>query len=220
MTSSSNGKFSTSNGKVSSSNGKVSTSNGKVSTSNGKVSSSNHKVWSVLKDSKITKQDVYFTPPESLESITRYITRFNTIWEPACGELHISKYLEEKGHSVISTDIAADTRDGDCKDFFLWKPEKLFDLIFTNPPFSLKYGFLERCYELGKPFILLMPLPCIGYIKISRLLKKHGYLQVFIPPRKIKFISVEGRTDNPYFSSAFFAWKLDDIEENRIVFID
>ena len=33
-----------------------------------------------------------------------------------------------------------------------------FDCIITNPPFSLKQEFLQRCYELGKPFALLLPL--------------------------------------------------------------
>ncbi len=178
------------------------------------------KVWSVLKESKRTKQDIYYTPPECLEEISKYIDKgsFRTIWEPACGKYHISKFFEEKGFNVISTDIS-NTEKKNRKNFLDWSPKE-FDLIFTNPPFSIKCEFLQRCYDLDKPFVLLMPLPCIGYIKVSRLLKKYGYLQVFIPPRKIKFISSDDKVDNPYFSSAFFAWKLDNIAENRIIFID
>ena len=39
--------------------------------------------------------------------------------------------------------------------FFVYEPEE-WDLIVSNPPFSIKQKVVERCLALGKPFALLL----------------------------------------------------------------
>ena len=36
--------------------------------------------------------------------------------------------------------------------------KKWFDMIITNPPYSLKDEFIKKCYEWNKPFCLLLPI--------------------------------------------------------------
>lgn len=49
--------------------------------------------------------EFYPTPPEATRALLA-AERFNgSIWEPACGQGHISKVLAEAGHEVISTDL-------------------------------------------------------------------------------------------------------------------
>lgn len=43
------------------------------------------------------------------------------------------------------------------KDFFDYEPDE-WDLIISNPPFSIKDKVLERLYSLNKPFAILFPL--------------------------------------------------------------
>jgi len=46
-------------------------------------------------------------------------------------------------------------------DFLVDEPAFAYDCIITNPPYSIKDRFLTRCYELKKPFALLMPLTAL-----------------------------------------------------------
>ena len=45
----------------------------------------------------------------------------------------------------------------DGQDFFTYEPEG-YDVIVSNPPFSIKDKILERLYELNKPFAVLLPM--------------------------------------------------------------
>lgn len=43
------------------------------------------------------------------------------------------------------------------QDFFEYEPDN-YDVIISNPPFSIKDKILQRLYELDKPFAILLPL--------------------------------------------------------------
>lgn len=47
------------------------------------------------------------------------------------------------------------------KNFFYYEPDKSYDYIISNPPFSLKDDVLKRLNEIGKPFAILLPLPSL-----------------------------------------------------------
>jgi len=74
------------------------------------------------------------------------------------------------------------------------------DCIITNPPFKFKQQFLEKCYELGKPFALLLPLTTFETKKRQNLFKKHG-LEVIFFDKRINFET----PNNVVKSSAWFA---------------
>ena len=104
---------------------------------------------------KQRSSDDFQTPPKALEPLIPFLNPNWTIWECACGKENLKEGLEKKGFEVIATDIIYDKE----YDFLNWTPEyNEFDCIITNPPFSLKQEFLQRCYEIGKPFALLLPL--------------------------------------------------------------
>ena len=129
--------------------------------------------------------DDFQTPPEALYPLLPYLKKDWTIWECACGKGNLSDFLKEQGYNVIATDILTG------HDFLKWKPEK-FDCIVTNPPYSLKQQFLERCYELKKPFALLLPLTTFETAKRQRLFKKYG-VQVIFFDKRINFETPSGK---------------------------
>ena len=45
----------------------------------------------------------------------------------------------------------------DGQDFFEYEPEQ-WDIVVSNPPFSVKDKVLERLYSFNKPFAILLPL--------------------------------------------------------------
>lgn len=49
--------------------------------------------------------DYYATEPKAVELLLEQETFAPKIWEPACGEGHISEVLRKHGHEVYSTDL-------------------------------------------------------------------------------------------------------------------
>ena len=144
------------------------------------------------------------TPPEALKPLIPFLNKDWTIWECACGKNKLKEGLEEKGFKTISTDIIYDEK----YDFLKWNPEyNEFDCIITNPPFSLKQEFLERCYEIGKPFALLLPLTTFETKKRQDLFKKYG-VQVIFFDKRINFETPSGKGSGSWFATAWFTWGL------------
>jgi 16S rRNA A1518/A1519 N6-dimethyltransferase RsmA/KsgA/DIM1 with predicted DNA glycosylase/AP lyase activity len=84
------------------------------------------------------------------------------IYEPCHGNGAITNVLLEQGYQVEARDLF--TIEGQHDDFLSAETiHPKFDVIFTNPPYHLKSEFLAKCYELGKPFALLLPLQTLGY---------------------------------------------------------
>jgi len=155
------------------------------------------------------RKDRYFTPDWAVESIINQIPKdVKTIWECACGEKNISKVLEKHGYNVISTDIV------DGFDFLTDKMDKDFDMILTNPPFSLKTEFLEKCYEYEKPFLLLLPITILESNKRMMMYKQYG-VQFFMLPKRVNFISSYEEDKNKKSSAPFFSIWIGLINDNK-----
>ena len=145
------------------------------------------------------------TPPYALEPLIPYIPLNWAIWECAAGGMVLSKALIEHGYQVVSTDIAYD----DGVNFL--DAYKIADIIVTNPPYSIKYDWLEHCYEMKNPFALLMPIEMLGSAKGRRLFGKpgHGIEMIFMTPRVDFYMPNMGyKGGGAQFPTAWFTWKL------------
>jgi hypothetical protein len=120
--------------------------------------------------------DACQTPAYAIDPLLAYLPEGLNIWEPAAGEGYLEGALYDSGFSVTPSDILTG------QNFFEYEPEK-WDCIITNPPFSIKYKFLERCYQLGKPFALLMPVETLGTESAAVLFNEFGIEVIFIRPR-------------------------------------
>ena len=140
--------------------------------------------------------DDFQTPSEALDYLLPYLRRDWIIWECAMGKGNLVKALREKGFTVIGTDILQGY------DFLKWTPER-FDCIVTNPPYSLKNEFLERCYELRKPFALLLPLTTLETRRRQRLFKEYG-VEIIVLPKRINFETPSGKGSGSWFAVAWF----------------
>lgn len=140
------------------------------------------------------------TPPKALYPLLPYIKKEWTIWECACGQGNLCKRFEKLGYEVIGTDIIYGF------DFLIDKPIQ-WDCIITNPPYSLKQQFLERCYRLQTPFALLLPLTTFETPKRQSLFNKYG-LEVIFLPNRINFQTPSGKGSGSWFATAWFTWGL------------
>lgn len=142
--------------------------------------------------------DDFQTPPEALNVLLPYLRKEWRIWEPACGKGNLVRAFQEYGFETIGTDILSE------KDFLKWQPIDNFHCIITNPPFSLKQQFLERCYELKRPFALLLPLTTFETAKRQKLFKENG-LEVIFMPKRINFETPNKvEKSSAWFATAWF----------------
>lgn len=153
-----------------------------------------------LKNSK--PFDELYTPEYAVEPILKYIPRqVKTIWCP-CDTMQskIIKVLLLAGYDVIPSHIEQG------KDFLNYVPERDYDMILTNPPYSTKDKMLARAYELGKPFAFLLPLTALEGIKRGEMFRKNGVGVVVLDQR----IDFNGKGNCWYNTSWFIHTPLTD----------
>lgn len=156
----------------------------------------------MLKRTPINYQD-WETPPEAIYPLMKYIPRDKTIWECACGSLRMARVFAEMGHTVIATDKASGMDFRTCS-----MPDGV-DVIVTNPPHKFASDFLRRCYQLKKPFALLLPLRMLEHAhERFRLFEKWG-LQLLFLDERIHYLGVNGRQEaKTTFDSVWLCWRL------------
>ena len=147
--------------------------------------------------------DDYQTPVNALLPLYPYLKKKWLIWECASGKNNLVNELKQRGYQVIGTDIIHNAQH----NFLHWHPEN-FDCIITNPPYTIKQDFLERCYGLKKPFALLLPLTTFETPKRQGLFKKYG-VQVIFFDKRINFDTPDGSGSGSWFATAWFTWGLD-----------
>lgn len=143
--------------------------------------------------------DECMTPYYAVDPLVKYIPKRKKIWCPFDKAWSAFVQILKKDNIVLYSHI------DEGQDFFKYQPDD-FDLIISNPPFSVKDQVLERCYTLGKPFALLLPVNSIQGKKRVSLFKKHD-LELLIFDGRIDFHTrgnfVE-TSKNTHFGSAYF----------------
>ncbi|SFJ49440.1 hypothetical protein SAMN03159338_1559 [Sphingomonas sp. NFR04] len=99
--------------------------------------------------------DFYPTPPENVDCLAHFVDLSKrVIWEPACGEGHISKrLLKVTTASVYSTDLHDRGYGRGGIDFLRADvTPRGVNMIITNPPFAdLAEAFVRKALELMRP---------------------------------------------------------------------
>jgi len=143
------------------------------------------------------KHDDYMTPKYAWDNIKEYIPNDKVIWEAFYGDGKSGDYLKELGFNVIHEPI----------DFFNDDTLPEYDLICSNPPFSLSKEVMNRLYELDKPFILIFPSSKINTQYFRKW--KDKKLQIIIPRKRIQFIKNGDELQNKCnFDCFYYCYKM------------
>jgi hypothetical protein len=126
----------------------------------------------------VPARDSCQTPPYALIPLLKYINPALTVWECASGEGLMAEAIRLNGNNVIATTLE--------EGFDFFKTDVKADCIITNPPYSIKYKWMERCYELGRPFALLLPVDTIAAVSSHKLWKKYG-VSIILLSKRINF---------------------------------
>lgn len=150
------------------------------------------------------KNDELYTPNEAIYPILKYLDKDKIYWECTdYGDSNIRKVLVENGFKVIAT------RKEEF-DFLKDEPLFKFDVIITNPPYSIKDKFIKRCYELEKPFLLLLPLTALEGKERNKLYKEKG-IELIILNKRINFMK---NKNNVWFNTSWFCKGITDKQLN------
>ena len=159
-------------------------------------------------------QDEYYTPSILVGMIVPYLEKWESdfikehnrkpvIWLPFDTEDLKYYTILKVGFNVVRSHL------NDDKDFFNYQPEQ-FDIIVSNPPFSRKLDIMKRCcFELKRPFVLLMNIMCLNYQEIGNFFQFVGKdIQFIIPDKKVSF---DGNTSS--FCSGYVCYDFIDHTE-------
>jgi len=121
---------------------------------------------------RTTPQDLYETHPDTVRAVLHILESFKgkIIYDPCCGNGAMTDILQEEGHTTIGTDLFTLP----IHTNFLTDELPAFDFLFMNPPFCIKREFIKKAYELGKPFLALVPLACVGTVSMGKILSENG----------------------------------------------
>ena len=145
-----------------------------------------------------TWNDEFYTPAYAIEPLLKYLDKSLIYWECTdFGESQITKVLKDNGFNIISTNI----KDF---DFFFHVPDFYYDVIITNPPYSLKDEFIERCYFLKKPFALLLPITTLEGIKRGSMFRRWG-IELLVFDKRINFMAEK---KSNWFNTSWFCHQI------------
>ena len=144
---------------------------------------------------KLKGDNEYMTPKEVWVSIAHLIPKDKVIFEGFYGDGNSGKYLKELGFKVESHDV----------DFF--DDQKFnYDIIISNPPYSIKAKVFKKLYEINKPFMLLVPVSTITKQYLKKYFKDK--IQIVIPQKRIQFIKDGVQNNRCYFDTLWICYKM------------
>lgn len=155
--------------------------------------------------------DYYATDPEAVKRLMK-VEKFNKhIWEPACGELHISNVLKEYGYDVYSTDLVDRGCQDDCVDFLETDVNNLDIDIITNPPYKKAKEFVVRSMETvseGHKVAMFLKLTFLEGQGRTEMFKQYPprYVYVFADRQKCAMNGDFEHTGSSAVAYAWFVW--------------
>lgn len=133
-------------------------------------------------DKERQNEDYYATDPIAIDKLIKVFKLPDVIYEPCCGEGHLSQRLKELGHKVYSSDLI-DRGYGEVKDFFemVELPDDC-NCILTNPPYAKALECVLHSLDLLKEDGL-----CLMFLKTTFLEGKKRYKELFskTPPKYV-----------------------------------
>jgi hypothetical protein len=174
------------------------------------------------------EKDFYETPAWVTSALLEHaagICAAERILEPCAGNgailhemqgrwgMRNSKYTAVEIREEARDELEYHTDEVHIADFLTWQPTGEYDLIITNPPFSIAQQIMERCFEIadGKAtFAMLLPLSFMGADKRYDFWQKHTPSDLYVISHRPSFTGGSG-TDNAVYG--WFVWRPDCLDQ-------
>ena len=153
--------------------------------------------------------DYYATDPRAIDRLLEKETFTNEIWEPACGGLHLSNRLIQKGYKVYSTDIVRRADNMQVLDFLQYNPPAKNSIdIITNPPYKKGIEFVQHAIEIsegGVKIAMLFKLTFLESKKRYEFFKKHPPKTLYVFSSRIT-CAMNGDFNKQNQGAIAYAW--------------
>jgi len=159
------------------------------------------------KKQEFHNDDQYNTTPEIWEMISHLIPKDKILFEAFLKDNWSSK------SAIILRDMGFNVVGNPTIDFFNELPE--YDIIVSNPPYSMKKKIFQRLAVLDKPFILILPISTITK-KFVKVLERDK-VQMIIPSKRMQFEKAGVELSRCWFDTCFLCYKMN--LERDITFI-
>ena len=147
------------------------------------------------KTSNNSLSDECYTPNEALLPLLSELSTNKIYYDCTSGiSSNIVDYLTSNGYKCLLSDD---------RDFLIDDIPDGVDVVITNPPYSKKDKFIERCYELKKPFALLLPVSSLQGIKRGEMFSQNG-IELLVLKKRIDFTG----KGSPHFGVAWFCYNI------------
>ena len=93
-------------------------------------------------------EDYYATEPKATELLMKMESFKGPVWEPACGQGHMSKVLASNGLTVVSSDLIDRGFGQSGYDFLSIDNTEWNGDIITNPPYKYAQEFIEKSLQI------------------------------------------------------------------------
>jgi len=176
--------------------------------------------------------DYYATDPNAVRRFLRcHQLHGDSFLEPSVGGGNIIRVLQERFPNAVVTGIDIVDRGWNetvVVDFLSWTPDRQYDYVITNPPFSLATEFIEKSIEIAqKQVIMFLKIQFLEGVKRKDFFDKHPPKYVYVC-RKREAIFNNGYTYNPdtgkrwsnTITFAWYVWEKDYKGEPIIRWID
>jgi len=159
--------------------------------------------------------DFYPTPKWCMERLYEALPLPDGKWlDPAAGD---GAFLKNKNANWTALEIQpkfqqelvsiAGTNNVIIESYLTAQLLPIYNVIITNPPFSLALEFIKRSIELKPKFvIMLLRLNFLGSVERSDYLRDH-MPDIYVLPNRPSF-NDKGKTDSIEY--AWFVWKYDN----------
>ena len=155
--------------------------------------------------------DFYATEPLAMELLLDKETFAPRIWEPSCGQGHLSKVLTARGYQVKSTDLI-DRGYGTGGVDFLTQTEQWDGDIITNPPYRYATEFVLHALDLiptGHKVAMFCKITFLEGAKRWQQIYTTKQLKVVYVATKRLECAINGRFNpsNRLMTYAWFVWQ-------------
>lgn len=163
---------------------------------------------------KKSNTDEWYTTEDSVKMIVPYLIGrgYKKILCPFDKrESNFVRMLTNIGFDVTYSHIETGT------DFFEINNLSDYDAVVSNPPFSKREKILERLFDAGVPFAMIMNFNGLFDSKTRWRLFKNNSFELLIPCGRMHFFNDNCQGKSPLFQSIFVCSK---ILSKQITFVD
>ena len=153
------------------------------------------------------KDDFYATPPEATQRLLDVEKFDGKIYEPCCGQGHISKVLIKNGYDVESSDLV-DRGYGKSNIDFLMEYQTR-DNIITNPPYGrLLMQFVRQTQKIAdKKIAMLLKLTFLEGQERKEFFKECPPTKVHVFSKRLSLMKNGESYEGGMMALAWFVWE-------------